>query len=128
MIQSQTIKILKSISLYSIVVVSVVSNFVNYFYSYLYLKDSRLQWRLAMISISVVLLLSAFYIWLTESLKEKNYIKTTITGWLCIYLLFNFIGVMLGYTLHTKAFMMILFTVVFFGVIHLFIKLWEKYY
>jgi len=128
MIQSQTIKILKTIIIYAIVLVSTISNVVNYFYSYLYLKDSVLQWRLAMISIAIVLFFSSLYIWLNESLKQHNNIKIILSGWLSIYLFINFIGVCIGYTLHTKGFMMLLFTIIFFGFGHIIVKIWQKCY
>jgi len=44
-----------------------------------------------------------------------------------IYLLINLIGVVMGYNLHTKGFMAMLFVTTFFGVAHIALKIWEKY-
>lgn len=80
-----------------------------------------------MVAIAVVLFLMAFYMWLNES-QKKNQAKIIITGWTALYLLFNLIGVAIGYTLHTKGFMAILFITTFFGGVHLGIRLWQRYF
>lgn len=118
---------LKSICLYLTALIVVGSNILNYFYYYKYLQDSMLQWKVAMISISAVMFLMALYIWLNESLKGKG-ISIVVFGWVALYLFFNFVGVLIGYTLHTKGFMIILFSIVLLGLSHLFIRLWYKYY
>jgi len=123
---TNTCKRLKALCLYGSIVTIFVSNLINYFYSYKYLNDSVLQWRFAMVSIAIVMFLMSFYMWLTETMK-KNRIKILITGWSALYLLFNLIGVALGYTLHTKGFMAILFIITFAGVGHICIRLWQKY-
>ena len=122
------IKLFRNISFLLIVLISVVSNFYNYFINYKLNNDALAQWRLAMLSIASVLFLFSFRMWLGESLKSGNRVKIVISGWLLIYMSINLIGVAIGYTLHTKAFMMILFTIVFFGIAHILVKLWEKYY
>ena len=128
MIQSQTIKKIRSISFVLIILISVISNFYNYYINYLIKQDSTAQWRLAMISISSVMFLFSLRMWLGESLKKHNGFYIIWSGWLTLYFFINFIGVMAGYTLHTKGLMMILFSIVFFGLTHILIKLWEKYY
>ena len=123
---NQTIKKIKSVCLYGAILTTFVSNLINYFYSYKYLNDSVLQWKLAMVSISLVMFLMATYMWLSETIK-KNKFKILITGWSALYLLFNLIGVAIGYTLHTKGFIAILFTITFAGTGHICIRLWQKY-
>lgn len=118
---------IKSICLYLTAFITVGSNVFNYFYCYLYLDDRLLQWKVAMISIAAVLFLMSLYIWLNESLKGKG-ISIIVTGWVALYLLFNFVGVLAGYNLHTKGFMAILFITTFLGISHLSIRLWQKYY
>lgn len=80
-----------------------------------------MQWRVAMWSISSSMWLMSFYIWLSS----KKY--RILIGWLTLYLFFNFTGVLVGYDLHTKGFMTILFVTTFFGLCHLLISsLWRK--
>ena len=80
-----------------------------------------------MISIALVMFLTSLYIWLNESIKRKG-LGIEISGWVALYLFFNFVGVLIGYDLHTKGFMIILHTIGFMGLSHLFIRLWQKYY
>ena len=122
----RTIKKLKSMCLYLSVSVIATSNIINYFYCYKYLDDVLLQWKVAMIAIATTLFLMAFYMWLNESLKN-NRIKILITGWSALYLLFNLIGVVLGYNLHTKGFMAILFITISAGIGHICIRSWQKF-
>lgn len=110
---------IKNILLYSIAIVVFGSNIVNYFYCYLLLDDWELQWRVAMLSISLAMLLMSAYIWVSSKYK-------LISGWLFIYLFFNFIGVLIGYDLHTKGFMAILFITTFFGLCHIIYSSWRK--
>ena len=123
---NQIIKILKKISLLLAAIVVVCSNIVNYFYCYIYLDDRLLQWRVAMISIGISLFLFAFYIWLNESLKGRG-TTIIISGWVALYLFFNMVGVLIGYTLHTKGLMAILFLTVFLGLLHLIYRAWQKF-
>lgn len=108
-------------------IVVVGSNAVNYFYCYKYLQDLTMQWRVAMTSIALVMFLMAVYVWLTETLKRHN-IKRVISGWTALYILFDLIGVLLGYTLHTRAFVTVLGIIATLGITHLIIRLWVKYY
>lgn len=96
---------------------------MNYFYAHKHLNDVNLQWKIAMIAIAATLFLTTVYMWLDQSQKKGN---TIISGWVALYLLVNLIGVMLGYNLHSKGFMMILFLAMSFGLIHLGIRLWQK--
>ena len=80
-----------------------------------------------MIFMAFLMFTMAVYVWLNESLKRKG-ISIIVSGWVALYLLFNFVGVLAGYTLHTKGFMIILFSIVLLGLSHLFIRLWQKYY
>lgn len=123
----QRIKILKSWCVYLSIIIIFGSNLVNYFYCYKYLDDVLLQWKVAMIAIAAVMFLMMTYLWLNESLK-RNKIKILLTGWSALYLLFNLIGVVIGYNLHTKGFMAILFITTSAGIGHICIRLWQKYY
>lgn len=124
---NQTIRKIKSVCLYGSIVIIFISNIINYFYSYKHLNDSVLQWRLAMVSIATVMFLMAVYMWLSETLKQNKF-RILITGWSALYLLFNLIGVAVGYTLHTKGFMAILFTITFAGIGHISVRLWQRYF
>ena len=114
---------LKSFSLYLAALITVVSNTVNYFYCYLYLDDILLQWKSASWAISSVLLLLSFYAWLSS-----GGLKKLVTGWLTFYLLINFAGVCLGYTLHTKGFMAVLFSAGFLAISHILSRTWGRYF
>lgn len=103
------------------------SNIFNYFYSYKYLGDRVLQWRVAMYCIAIELFLFSLYVWLVQ-IKKRNKLNVVLSGWLTIYLLINLTGVCLGFTLHTKGFMAILFTITFFSLAHVSVKLWQKYF
>ena len=118
----RTIKKIKTFCLYLSVLIVMGSNIVNCFF----VSDRILQWRFAMISISAVLFLMTVYLWLNETLK-RNGVKIILTGWSALYLLFNLIGVAIGYNLHTKGFMAILFITTVFGIGHLCIRSWRKY-
>ena len=122
----QRIKKLRQVSLFLMALVVIGSNLVNYFYCYIYLDDRLLQWKVAMISIAVALFLLCFYVWLNESLKGKG-LTIIVSGWVALYLFFNMIGVFLGYNLHTKGFMIILFLIGFFGLLHLIYRAWQKF-
>lgn len=78
-----------------------------------------------MFSISAVVFLMAVYIWLNESQKGRS-LKVLASGWFALFALFVFIGVALGYNLHTKGFMAILIITTVFGSGHIFIRLWQK--
>lgn len=80
-----------------------------------------------MISIALVLFLMAVYVWMNESLKGKGF-SIIVSGWVALYLFFNLIGVAIGYNLHTKGFMAILFTITIAGTGHILIRLWQKYF
>ncbi len=121
------IKRVKKVCLYGSILVTFISNLINYFYNYKYLNDSTSQWRLAMCSIALVMFLMSVYMWLAETLKQNKF-RILITGWSALYLLFNFIGVAIGYNLHTKGFMAILFTITIAGSGHILIRLWQKYF
>ena len=101
-------------------------NIVNYFYAHKTLNDINLQWRIAMIGIAWVMFLAYVYAWINESIKRNN-ILIVITGWAALYLLFNLIGVTLGYHLHTRGFMMILFVTTAGAFAHISIRLWQNY-
>jgi hypothetical protein len=118
---------IKRFCLFLTAFIAVGSNTFNYFYSYKYLDDRLLQWRVAMISISLVMFLMAFYIWLNESLKKRG-ISIIISGWVALYLFFNLIGVLIGFDLHTKGFMIMLHLLALSGVGHLSIRLWQIYF
>lgn len=119
---------IKGLILTLIVVILVLSNLINYFYCYKTVNDIELQWSVAIYSIAIELFLFSLYIWLTEIKRHKNKLKIVVSGWMTIYLLINLIGVVMGYNLHTKGFMTILFTVTFFGVAHFTTKLWQKFF
>ncbi len=119
---------IKNICLYIIGVVVVGSNLVNYFYAYKHLGDNVLQWRIAMYSIAIVLFLFSLYAWITEIGKKGQALKLVFVGWMTIYLLINLIGVCLGYNLHSKGFMVMLFLAMLCGMAHICIRLWQKYY
>jgi len=121
----QTIKNIISFCLYAATVVIVASNLVNYFYCFKYLGDVTLQWKVAMISIAISMLLMSLYIWLQETLK-KNKLRIVVSGWTALFLLINAIGVIAGYNLHTKGFMAILLVTVVFGSGHFIIKAWQR--
>ncbi len=118
---------LKAICLYGSIAIIFTSNVFNYFYSYRYLDDDDLQWTIAKFSIASVMFLMSCYLWLSETVK-KNSFGIIISGWAALYLLFNLIGVAAGYTLHTKGFMAILFTITLSGIGHLGIRLWQRYF
>ena len=118
---------IKNICLRLTAFIVVGSNTFNYFYCYLYLEDSMLQWKVAMISIAAVMFLMSLYIWLNESLKRKG-LGIEISGWVALYLFFNFAGVLIGYDLHTKGLMITLHSIGFLGISHLTIRLWQKYF
>ena len=123
------IKIINKIRAFCVIATAIVvigSNIVNYFYCYRHLNDLTMQWRVAMTSISLVMFLMSLYIWLTETLKKNN-LKRVISGWIALYILFDFIGILLGYSLHTRAFVDVLFITAILGTIHLIIRLWAKY-
>jgi len=119
---------IKSICLYLTVFIIVLSNLFNYFVSYKLLNDIDLQWSIAIYSIAIELFLFSVYVWLVEVKTRRNQFRIIISGWMVIYLLINLIGVCLGNTLHTKGFMLILFTTTFFGLTHIIFKLWQKYF
>ncbi len=119
---------LKDACLYVIVITIIGSNLINYFYAYKYLNDYILQWRIAMYAIAIVLFLFSLYVLLIEIAKSAKTLKLVIVGWMTIYLLINLIGVCLGYNLHSKGFMAMLFVTMLFGLIHIFTRLWQKYY
>ena len=58
----------------------------------------------------------------------NNSFKIIVSGWMVIYLLINLIGVVMGYNLHTKGFMAMLFVTTFFGLVHLLMRIWQKYF
>ena len=101
------------------------SNAFNYFYAHLYLDDRVLQWKTAMVSIAFVMFLGSFYIWLNESLKLKK-LNSIVAGWATVYIFFNFIGVLIGYNLHTKSFMTILHITGFLGLCHIISYKWLR--
>ena len=115
MIRNQIIKI-REYCLYGIVFTVVIPNIYNYFINYKLLQDSTAQWRLAMIAISVGFFLFSLRVWLGEILKLNNKFNSRLSGWMTLYLMTNMLGVIAGYTLHTKGFMMLLFTLMFFGI------------
>jgi hypothetical protein len=119
---------IRNFILYSVIVILVGSNLFNYFYSYKFKNDLDLQWGVAIYSIAIELFLFSAYVWLTESRKHNNGFKIVVSGWMTIYLLINLIGVLMGYNLHTKGFMAMLFVTTFFGIAHILIKIWEKYF
>lgn len=118
----------KNICLYIIGITIISSNLINYFYAYKYLDDRLLQWRIAMYSIAIVLFLFSLNLLLIEIIRKIKSLKLVFVGWMTIYLLINLIGVCLGYNLHSKGFMAMLFTAMLFGLFHIFIRLWQKYY
>lgn len=124
----QTMVRIRSICLYILVIVLIVSNLFNYFYSYKYVNDLDLQWDVAIYSIAIELFLFSVYVWLTEINKTKNSFRIIVSGWMVIYLLINLIGVVMGYNLHTKGFMAMLFVTTFFGVAHILMRIWQKYF
>lgn len=83
------------------------------------------QWRVALHMISSGSFLMAVYIWIGEHLKKTKY-GIIISGWVALYLLVDFIGVVLGYNLHTKGLMIILLMTFIFGSAHLIIRLWQR--
>jgi len=119
--------VIRNFILYSVIVILIGSNLFNYFYSYKFKNDIDLQWGVAIYSIAIELFLFSAYVWLTESRKLNNQFKIVVSGWMTIYLLINLIGVVMGYNLHTKGFMAMLFVTTFFGVAHIALKIWEKY-
>jgi len=114
---------IKNLCLYLTALMVVGSNICNYFF----IQDRDLQWRVAMVSIAAVMFLMALYVWLNESLKRKG-ISIIVSGWVALYLSFDLVGVLAGYNLHVKGFMVILFITTFLGISHLSIRLWQKYY
>lgn len=119
------VKIFRSICLYATAIIVVSSNLINYFYCYKYIGDLTLQWRVAMISIGLSMFTMSAYIWLNESLMG-NKLKIIITGWIALFLLISLIGVCIGYDLHTRGFMMILFTIILFGGAHISTRIWQR--
>lgn len=111
-----------------ITVVLIGSNLFNYFYCYKFANDLELQWSVAIYAIAIELFLFSLYLWINESIRYKNKISIVVSGWVTMYLLINLIGVVLGYNLHTKGFMAMLFLAFFVGTVHISIKLWQKYY
>lgn len=101
------------------------SNAFNYFYCYIYLDDRMMQWRVAMISIALVMFVLSLYVWITESLKF-NKLRQVVSGWLTIYIFFNLVGVLIGYNLHTKGFMVILSMTAFLGICHVITAKWLR--
>ena len=120
-----TVNRLKNIALFSAAMIIIIANVFNYFYSYKHLGDSHLQWRIFMYSVGISMFLMMIYIWLNESLKGPS-IKVLVSGWVALYLLINVIGVALGYTLHSKGFMSLLFTLTAAGSGHILIRLWNR--
>lgn len=103
----------------------VVMNTVNWM---AYMNDwySRdVQWTVAMYVLSGGAFISAVYVWIGEHLSKREY-GIIISGWVALYLLFDFIGVCLGYNLHTKGFMMVLLMTFVSGTAHLIIRIWRK--
>jgi len=92
------------------------------------LGDIELQWKFAIICIAIELFLFSAYVWLSIVKNRNNKLKKVIWGWMTIYLLINLIGVVMGYNLHTKGFMSMLFVTSFFGLAHITTKIWQKYY
>lgn len=119
---------LKNICLYGIGIIIISSNVINYFYAYKYLNDITLQWRIAMYSIALVLFLFSFHLLLTEIRGKIKSLKLVFILWMTMYLLINLIGVCLGYNLHSKGFIAILFSITLVGMANIFIRLWQKYY
>lgn len=121
----RTIRNIQDFCLWATIIVVIGSNFFNYFYCYQYLDDRLLQWKVAMVSISFSMFLMSIYMWLHQHLRNKN-IGILASGYLSLYLLINFVGVLIGYNLHTKGFMMVMFVASFFGFCHILTKLWSK--
>jgi ABC-type multidrug transport system permease subunit len=113
---------IKDYILYTVAVVLVGSNLFNYFYCYKQLGDELLQWRVAIIAIAIELFLLSLYTWLIQIKKVNSGFKAILTGWTTVFLLINLFGVILGYNLHTKGFMAILFSATIIAFIHLLIK------
>ena len=120
--------VIRNWCLYVGVSILILSNLVNYFYAYKHLNDIDLEWRIAMYAIAIELFLFSLYIFITEIIKRKKTIRKSISGWMTVYLLINLIGVCMGFTLHTKGFMAILFVTTFLGIVHIIAKLWQKYF
>lgn len=122
---------LKNICLFVILIDITVPNVVNYFYAYKYLHDENLEWRIAMYSISIALFFFSLYVLLIQIGRIAKGIKTiklVLAAWMTFYLLINMVGVCRGYNLHSKGFMAMLFVTILFGLIHVFIRLWEEYF
>jgi hypothetical protein len=92
-------------------------NIINYFYFHLYLNNEDLQWRFYEIVVSLALFSFSTYMWITEN-KKGNEISKLIIGWVTLFLFVNFIGVLLGYHLHTVGFMIILGIILFSAFCH----------
>jgi len=118
---------IKDYILYTVALVLVGSNLFNYFYYYKQLGDELLQWRVAIIAIAIELFLLSLYTWLIQIKKVNSGFKVILTGWTTVFLLINLFGVILGYSLHTKGFIAILFSAIIIAIIHLLIK-WLKYF
>lgn len=118
----------KNICLYTIGITIIGSELINYFYVHKYLDDRLLQWRIAMYATAIILFLFSLYVLLTEMIKKKKTLKLVFVGWMTIFLLINLIGVCLGYNLHSKGFMAMLFVTMLFGIFHFTRKLWQKCY
>ena len=119
---------LKNICLFIIMIDITVPNIFNYFYIYKYLHDNDLQWRIAMYSIAIALFFFSLYVLFIQIGKGRKTIKLVLAGWMTFYLLINLVGVCLGYNLHSKGFMAMLFVTILFGSIHIFLKLWGRYF
>ena len=103
-----------------------LSNTINYFYAYLYLGDNMMQWQIAIKSIAIVHFIFALTFLINEVKGKKDITVIILSGWLTVFFAINLVGTFLGYSLHTKAFMLSLLLICVAGIVHYGIKKWVK--
>lgn len=118
---------LRRFCLWCATILVVGGNIINYFYCHLVLHDLDIEWKVAMVTIASALFFYSLYIWCDKTIQQQK-LSILITGWTSMYLFFNMVGVILGYHLHTRAFMLMLFLIVSVGGVHLLIKICQSYF
>lgn len=124
------IKRLQNICLGAFLSIIFSANLINYFYFHKYLEDIDLQWAFYNIVVSTCLFLASVYFYLDQFIK-RNKIGIATCAPAVVFLFINNIGVMMGYTLHSKGFVAILFITLGIGLIYSIYKIrkvWLKYF
>lgn len=116
---------IRNLCLYGIIYVWTHYHIFNYIVSYKMLNDATLQWRVAFYAYSIMFFLFSLRLFLGTP-KRWN-VKYIFSGWLLLFSSIDMIGVFLGWNMHSKAPMALLFTLILFLIALLLVELWVYY-